>query len=248
MRPASNSTTRFSKPNGDWVKPAACEHSVASIEAIRSPALDLSTVERILADRRRIRYVNFLNGKRDTLCTKMTQPDELACIWDYFKPRHTHAWNMLVLAFQELEGRKFQAETIEADSLPGFQVEYAWENVIIRLWLYRTVVRTLTKLPPVATDAELILKSFDQAFNQSGINALKALRDMIEHFDDYAAGKGRGAASRERDLDPWRSITIDEYQRGHFNLSRQHALEIADRLRADARCISDKFIAWYRAQ
>lgn len=176
----------------------------------------------------------------------MTQPSELSRVWDYFKPRHTHAWNMLVLAFRELERRGLEAAQPDEDALSGFEVEYAWENVIVRLWLYRTVVRTLAKLPPVAADTNLILKSFDQDFDQGGVNALKALRDMIEHFDDYAAGDGRGPVTRERDLDPWRLITVDEYRRGHFSLSRDPALLAADHLRSDAKRTSEKFIAWYK--
>lgn len=171
---------------------------------------------------------------------KVDQPDELATIWDYYKPRHTHAWNMLVLSFRELE----QREPVES----GFEIEYSWENAILRLWLYRTVIRTLTKLPPVRANAKQILQKFDQAFDHHGINGLKALRDMIEHFDDYATGQGRGPATRIGDLDPWRSITRDEYKRGNYFLSRQSALLAADQMRSDANRVSDQFIEWYHAR
>ena len=29
----------------------------------------------------------------------LSDREEEALIWDYFKPRHTHAWNMLALLF-----------------------------------------------------------------------------------------------------------------------------------------------------
>ncbi|MEE9330457.1 MAG: hypothetical protein V3V30_10000 [Parvularculaceae bacterium] len=168
------------------------------------------------------------------------QPEELSAIWDYYKPRHTHAWNMLVLAFNQLREQEPIGEPFEA--------EYAWENIILRLWLYRTVVKTLTKLHPVKQEAENTLRSFDKAFDHNGINGLKALRDMIEHFDDYAADHGRGPVTRAGDLDPWRTITRDEYDRGQFMLSREKALLAADEMRANAKQVSDQFIEWYHSQ
>ena len=114
--------------------------------------------------------------------------EEQALIWDYYKPRHTHAWNMLVLSWCELDKLSDEADV-------GFEIEYRWENFMLRLWLYRTTVKTLTKLAAVENEAKSILKTFDQVFHDiSNKNVLKALRDMIEHFDDYAAGKGHGPA------------------------------------------------------
>jgi hypothetical protein len=165
--------------------------------------------------------------------------DEQGLIWDYFKPRHTHAWNMLVLSWRELD------QSNDETGL-GFEIEYFWENFIIRLWLYRITIRTLTKLNSVNSEAAFALKTFDGAFDIDGKSALKALRDMIEHFDDYAAGKGRGLAERERDLDPWRQITRDRYERGLFCLERHQSYEAAIKLRADAKAVSDRFIQWYK--
>jgi hypothetical protein len=102
----------------------------------------------------------------------MTQADEQCIIWDYYKPRHTHAWNMLQLAVQQLE------------KITGFETEYAWENLIIRLCLYRNTVKTLTKLPVVVKEAQKILQQFDAEFTQNEKNSLIALRNMVEHFDD----------------------------------------------------------------
>lgn len=164
-------------------------------------------------------------------------------IWDHFKPRHTHAWNMLVLSWRDLDQYQFNDET---DS--GFEVEYFWENFILRLWLYRTTIRTLTKLNSVKGEAEFVLKTFDGAFDVSGKSSLKALRDMIEHFDDYAAGEGRGPAERERDLDPFRTNTRDRYERGLFCLERHQSYAAAIKLRADAKGVSDKFIQWYNSK
>lgn len=169
----------------------------------------------------------------------MIERDELSVIWDYYKARHLHAWNMLVIAFDELE----QKALVEA----GFETEYAWENVIIRLWLYRAVIRTLLKLGPVQSEAKKVLESFDQNFQQGGINSLKALRDMIEHFDDYAAGKGKGPAKRADDLDPWRTVTRDEYNRGRFTLHLGATLIAANQMRLDAASVSDQFIQWYKS-
>lgn len=70
---------------------------------------------------------------------------------------------------------------------------------------------------------------------------------MIEHFDDYAAGKGRGAAMREGELDPWRTITRDRFERGRFVTERSTAYEAAIILRSDAKRVSDNFIAWCMA-
>lgn len=170
---------------------------------------------------------------------EISQVEEQGLIWDYFKPRHTHAWNMLVLSWREIE-------QLNDDTAVDFEVEYHWENFILRLWLYRTTVRTLTKLNSVKGKANNALKTFDKVFNTQGKNGLKALRDMIEHFDDYAAGKGRGPAIREKDLDPWRSFTKDEYNRGQFYLERDKSYKAAIKLRSDAKCVSDEFIRWYK--
>lgn len=164
--------------------------------------------------------------------------EEQAIIWDYYKPRHTHAWNMLVLSWRELD--KLNNETdVE------FEIEYYWENFILRLWLYRTTVNTLTKLAVVEGKAKNMLRTFDDAFDANGRNSLKALRDMIEHFDDYAAGTGRGPARRKCDLDPWRIITRDRCERGQFLLERSKSYQAAIELRSSAKCVSDEFIRWY---
>jgi hypothetical protein len=167
--------------------------------------------------------------------------EQQGLIWDYFKPRHTHAWNMLVLSWRELE--KFDEEADDS----GFNSEYCWENFIIRLWLYRTTVRTLTKLHAVEGRAKGVLKTFDDQFESKGRNGLKALRDMIEHFDDYAAGEGQGPAKRESDLDPWRVVTRDRFERGQFCLERSKSYEAAIKLRSDGKCVSDEFIQWYKS-
>ena len=149
---------------------------------------------------------------------------------------------MLVLSWHELEHLKEHEEA----HIP-FEAEYLWENFIIRLWLYRTTIRTLTKLQFVEDEAKSILRSFDDLFLINGRNGLKALRDMIEHFDDYAAGEGRGPLERSRDLDPWRTITRDRYERGVFYLERHQSYEAAIKMRADAKSVSDKFIQWYKS-
>jgi hypothetical protein len=163
--------------------------------------------------------------------------EKQAVVWDFYKPRHTHAWNMLVLSWQALEA-------FTEDHRTAFEDEYLWENFIIRLWLYRTTVRTLTRLPVVSFEAKGIIATFDSCFEVSGKNGLKAIRDMIEHFDDYAAGLGRGPATREGELDPWRTVTRDRFERGRFVIERATAYDAAIRLRSDAKQASDKFIAW----
>ncbi len=163
-----------------------------------------------------------------------------AIIWDYFKPRHTHAWNMLVLSWRQLDAVNPEAEI-------GFETEYHWENYILRLWLYRITVRTLIKLSAVKVDAEQAIKHFDDKFSKDGKNQLKALRDMIEHFDDYAAGAGRGPADRFSDLDPWRVFDRDQYQRGQFSLVRIDSYSAAIKLKSDAEAVCASFIQWYKS-
>jgi hypothetical protein len=172
----------------------------------------------------------------------MLVPDKeaQAIIWDYFKPRHTHAWNMLVLSWRQLDAVSPETEI-------GFDTEYHWENFILRLWLYRTTVRTLTKLSAVKAKAEIAIKLFDDKFRKDGKNQLKALRDMIEHFDDYAAGDGRGPAERFNDLDPWRVAGGDQYQRGQFGLLRADSYSAAIKLKSEAEVVSAAFIQWYKS-
>jgi hypothetical protein len=159
----------------------------------------------------------------------MVVPDKeaQAIIWDYFKPRHTHAWNMLVLSWRQLDALNNETEI-------GFETEYHWENFIIRLWLYRTAIRTLIKLSKVKVEADKAIKLFDDAFRKDGKNQLKALRDMIEHFDDYASGAGRGPADRFSDLDPWRVVGRDQYQRGELRLVRTDSYSAANKSPADS--------------
>lgn len=145
---------------------------------------------------------------------------------------------MLVLSWRALD-------ELDADNVVGFEIEYLWENFIIRLWLYRTTVKTLSKLEAVQVDADKALNLFDRTFDQHGRNGLKAIRDMIEHFDDYAAGAGRGPAVRKRDLDPWRTISKDRYVRGIWQLERGKSYDAAITLRASAKATSDVFIKWY---
>ena len=161
-------------------------------------------------------------------------------VWNFYKPRHTHSWNMLVLSWRELDAI--------TDETEGWETEYCWENFIIRLWLYRTTIRTLTKLPPVCDDAKIAISCFDEKFAHEGHNGLKAIRDLIEHFDDYAAEKGRGPATRTGELDPWRTFTKDKYERGRYVFELHAAYEAAIALRSDAKKVSDKFVAWYKAQ
>jgi hypothetical protein len=167
----------------------------------------------------------------------MTTADEQSIIWDYYKPRHTHAWNMLQLAAQQL---------VEAPNVSGFETEYAWENLIIRLCLYRNTVKTLIKLPVVVNEAKEMLQRFDAKFTQNKKNSLIALRDMVEHFDDYAAGHGHGPAERHADLDPWREVTVERFCRGQFELELDTSMEAADTLRSNAKSVSDQFINWYK--
>lgn len=167
--------------------------------------------------------------------------EEQCEIWDFYKPRHTHAWNMLVLSW-----RAFERISIEEQALG--ELDFCWENFFIRLWLYRTTVKTLTKIPFIANETQNALKSFDVVFSSGGFNQLKAIRDMIEHFDDYAAGKGRGPAKRDSELDPWRSYDLDKYERGRFSFDRLQAYNAAIDLRAEAKVLSSKFIDWYKIE
>lgn len=100
---------------------------------------------------------------------------------------------MLVLSWRALK-------TLADENAEEFEDENLWENFIIRLWLYRTTVKTLTRA--VCADARDNIAKFDQSFEADGQNGLKAIRNMIEHFDDSGAGKGRGPATRRRASSP----------------------------------------------
>jgi len=171
---------------------------------------------------------------------EISDHEKQAIVWDYYKPRHTHAWNMLVLSWRALDEPASDVTELMED-------EYHWENFIIRLWLYRVTVKTLTQLNNVNAEAREILARFDRNFEIDGQNGLKAIRDMIEHFDDYAAGKGRGPATRDGELDPWRAVSRDRFERGKYSIERALAYDAAIRLRSDAKSVSDAFIAWYKA-
>lgn len=132
------------------------------------------------------------------------------------------------------------------ESENGFEAEYHWENFILRLWLYRTTVKTLTRLQEVEAGAKSALNEFDNVFSLNGRNQLRALRDMIEHFDDYAAGVGKGPGTRRGDLDPWRTFDRDRYERGQFFLERENSFAAADKLRSEAKRVSSAFIRWYK--
>lgn len=147
---------------------------------------------------------------------------------------------MLVLSWRALEAT---TETPEE----AFEIEYLWENFILRLWLYRVVIKTLTHIDVVSFDAKKAISKFDLCFEMGGKNALKAIRDMIEHFDDYARDKGRGPADRKSELDPWRKISRDRFERGRFAIERAPAYDAAINLRSDAKRVSDAFIQWYKA-
>ena len=173
--------------------------------------------------------------------TEAIDREEQALVWGLYKPRHTHAWNMLVTSWRELDAIEDSTVT------DGFITEYRWENFILRLWLYRTTVSTLTKLNSVKLAAKQILQTFDAEFICEGQNSLRAIRNMLEHFDDYAAGAGRGPASREHDLDPWRAINRDRFERGRFTIQRRRSYQAAIELRSGAIHVSEAFTRWYRS-
>jgi hypothetical protein len=167
--------------------------------------------------------------------------EEQAVVWDYFKPRYTHAWNMLALSWSQLD-------QLDNNTELGFETEYHWENFILRLWLYRTTVKILIRLQAVEGYAKSAINEFDNVFSLNGRNQLKALRDMIEHFDDYAAGAGKGAATREGDLDPWRMFDRNRYERGQYCLEREKSYAAAIKLRSEAKRASSAFIRWYKSR
>ena len=91
----------------------------------------------------------------------MNDVESQSLIWDYYKPRHTHSWNMLQIAAKCLYETK---QTEDED----FETEYAWENLIIRLALYRNTVKTLAQLDSVKDKANEIIHDFDLTFEQNG--------------------------------------------------------------------------------
>ena len=73
-------------------------------------------------------------------------------------------------------------------------------------------------------------------------NGLKAIRDMIKHFDDNAAGKGHGPAPRDGELDL--RLTV---MRIRYIIESASTCDAAIRLRSGAKQVSDAFIAWLKA-
>lgn len=157
-------------------------------------------------------------------------------IWDYYRFRQIHAWNMFCMARQDLENFN--------DDNDPFKIEYFWENLIIRMWLYRVTINTLTKISKIENHAKKAVKRFDAVFCENGVNHLKDLRNMIEHFDDYAENKGRGPGQRNTDLDPPREFTKDHYERGRFMLERKKSCDAVIMLQADAKKVSGEFLKW----
>jgi hypothetical protein len=58
---------------------------------------------------------------------------------------------------------------------------------------------------------------------------------------------GRGPGTRSGDLDPWRVVNRDRYERGQFCLKRRKSFAAAKKLRLKAKRISRTFIRWYKA-
>mgnify|MGYP006888931404 CR=1 FL=1 len=79
------------------------------------------------------------------------------------------------------------------------------------------------------------------------MNGLTAIRDMIKHFDDDAANEGRGPATREGELDPWRTVPRDRFERGRLVIERTTAYNAAIAPRSVAKRVRDTFIAWRNA-
>lgn len=158
--------------------------------------------------------------------------------WDYFKPRHTHAWNMLCFSWEAFD-------KLSEDQISNFEQDYCWENYFIRLWLYRTTVNTLTKLPQISQQAKKQIHIFDSSFEKDGKNQLRAIRNMIEHFDDYATGAGRGPALRETELDPWRTYDQENYERGRYSFNRQNSMRSANNLRLGTKPLCSELINWF---
>jgi hypothetical protein len=147
---------------------------------------------------------------------------------------------MLVLSWGQLDALSNESEL-------GFETEYHWENFILRLWIYRTTVQTLKRIQAINDDAKNALGQFDSLFIHNGRNMLQDLRNMIEHFDERAAGIWRGLGTRTGELDPWRTFNRDKYERGLFCLERGPSYSAAIRLRLEAERMSAAFIQWYKS-
>ncbi len=93
-----------------------------------------------------------------------------------------------------------------------------------------------------------VVARFDDCFTANGQNALKIIRDMIEHFDDYAAGKGRVRGIRDDSLDPWRVVSRDRFERGQFIIEKTSAYSAAIQLRSEAKDVGKKFTQWLLTQ
>ena len=154
-------------------------------------------------------------------------------IWDYCRQRHIHTWNRLQLAVKQLA---------ETNTTENSEIEYEWENLVIRMVIYRYSARNLVRLKCVKKNASKINKQFDSAFRINGTHVLMALYNRFEHFDTYhAIGKGK-------ELDPHRTITVEEYNHGTLKLQLSQCIQATTELRNSANEVSHEFIEWYKRE
>jgi hypothetical protein len=95
---------------------------------------------------------------------------------------------------------------------------------IIALTRLRRAAALAAKVPALASDIQKAIHEFDAA-----VPALKNMRDVAEHFDDYALDKGRTKSVRRAQLEVG-SFNNTELEWLGYRLNADDALKAARRL------------------
>jgi len=163
----------------------------------------------------------------------MNDLENQCLIWDNYRQRHIHTWNMLQLAVKHLA---------ETKTTENSEIQYAWENLVIRMVIYRYTVKNLVRLKCVNKKANMINKKFDSVFRINGRHVLMALYNVFKHFDEYKAN------DRGKELDPYGTITVEEYNHGTLKLQLSQCIQAATELRNGANYVGHEFIEWYERE
>jgi hypothetical protein len=95
----------------------------------------------------------------------------------------------------DLQGRRLQSAEPE-DSRFVFRKWVDFDSLVVALTRFRRAAVLAANIPEIEPPMKDALKEFD-----SSLPDLKRLRDVAEHFDDYAANKGRNRAVGRKDLE-----------------------------------------------
>jgi hypothetical protein len=95
----------------------------------------------------------------------------------------------------DLQVRRLQSAEPE-DGRFVFREWFDFDSLVVALTRLRRAAVLAANIPEIEPPMKGALKEFD-----SSLPALKRLRDVAEHFDDYAVDKGRNRAVGRKDLE-----------------------------------------------